>query len=140
MKHLFTFLMLVFCCTAAAQDVALFNKDGKAIAYIDTKDKDRTIYLYSGEPVAVISEADVYGFNGKHLGWYEKGVVRDHDGKRIGNTKKAATGYTQYEPYKSYKRQKPYMGYKRYPPYKPYFSNAWSDGSFEVFLSKGTEK
>ncbi|SHN12404.1 4-fold beta flower protein [Chitinophaga sp. CF418] len=140
MKRLLTFLLLLFCCRAAAQDVALFNKDGKAIAYIDTKDKDRTIYLYSGEPVAVIFEADVYGFNGKHLGWYEKGIVRDHDGKRIGNTKKAATGYTQYEPYKSYKRQKPYMGYKSYPPYKPYFSNNWSDESFEAFLLQGTEK
>jgi len=132
--------MLLFCCTATAQEVALYNKDGKAIAYIDTVDKDRTIYLYSGEPVAIISETDVYGFNGKHLGWYEKGIVRDHDGKRIGNTKKAATGYTQYEPYKSYKRQKPYISHQSYPPYKPYFSNSWSEGSFEGFLLQGVEK
>lgn len=118
----------------------MYNKDGKAIAYIDTVDKDRTIYLYSGEPVAIISETDVYGFNGKHLGWYEKGIVRDHDGKRIANTKKAATGYTQYEPYKSYKRQKPYISHQRYPPYKPYFSNSWSEGSFEGFLLQGVEK
>jgi hypothetical protein len=60
MRRFLIFLMLFFCCRAAAQDVALFNKDGKAIAYIDTKDKDRTIYLYSGEPVAIISEADIY--------------------------------------------------------------------------------
>lgn len=140
MRRLLTLILLFFCCTAVAQDLALFNKDGKAIAYIDTKDKDRTIYLYSGEPVAVISEADVYGFNGKHLGWFEKGIVRDHDGKRIGNTKKAATGYTQYEPYKSYKRQKPYIGHKSYPPYKPYFSNSWADNSFEEFLLQGIEK
>ncbi|PSL23702.1 4-fold beta flower protein [Chitinophaga ginsengisoli] len=140
MRRLLPFLMLLFCCRLAAQDVALFNKDGKAIAYIDTKDKDQTIYLYSGEPVAVISETDVYGFNGKHLGWFEKGIVQDHTGKRIGNTKKAATGYTQYEPYKSYKQQKPYMGYKGYPPYKPYLSNTWSDDSFETFLLQGIDK
>jgi len=140
MRRLLTLILLLFCCTAVAQDLALFNKDGKAIGYIDTKDKDRTIYLYSGEPVAIISEADVYGFNGKHLGWFEKGIVRDHDGRRIGNTKKAATGYTQYEPYKSYKRQKPYIGYKSYPPYKPYFSNSWSDNSFEEFLLQGIDK
>lgn len=140
MKRLLTLLMLLFCCTAAAQEPALFNRDGKAIAYIDTVDKDRTIYLYSGEPVAIISEADVYGFNGKHLGWYEKGIVRDHEGKRIGNTKKAATGYIQYEPYKSYKRQKPYISHRSYPPYKPYFSDSWSDSSFETFLLQGVKK
>lgn len=140
MKHFLTSIMLLFCCIAAAQDVALFNKDGKAIAYIDTKDKDRTIYLYSGEPVAFVSETDVYGFNGKHLGWYEKGIVRDHKGDKIGNTKKAATGYTQYEPYKSYKQQKPYIGHKSYPPYKPYFSTSWTDNSFETFLLQGIEK
>lgn len=132
--------MLLFCCTAAAQELALLNRDGKAIAYIDTVDKDQTIYLYSGEPVAIISEADVYGFNGKHLGWYEKGIVRDHEGKRIGNTKKAATGYIQYEPYKSYKRQKPYISHRSYPPYKPYFSDSWSDSSFETFLLQGVKK
>lgn len=140
MKLFLTLTVLLLFNTVSAQEVALFNKEGKAIAYIDTKDSDRTIYLYSGEPVAFVSETDVYGFNGKHLGWYEKGIVRDHRGEKMGNTKKAATGYTQYEPYKSYKRQKPYKGYKSYPPYKPYFSASWSDGSLEDFLLEGITK
>jgi hypothetical protein len=140
MKHFPIFILLLFCRIAAAQDIALFDKDGKAIAYIDTKDEDRTIYLYSGEPAAFVSETNVYGFNGKHLGWYEKGIVRDHKGDKIGNTKKAATGYTQYEPYKRYKQQKPYIGHKSYPPYKPYFSTSWADNSFETFLRQGIEK
>jgi hypothetical protein len=140
MKLLLIFTMVLFSGVVSAQDIALYNKDGKAIAYIDTKDKDLTIYLYSGEPVAFLSETDIYGFNGKHLGWYEKGIVRDHKGDRIGNTKKAATGNIQYEPYKSYKRQKPYIPHKSYPPYKPYFSSSWADGSFEEFLQQGIEK
>lgn len=140
MRLVLTLTMLIFCSSIKAQDIALFNKDGKAIAYINTEDKDQTIYLYSGEPVAFLSGSDVYGFNGKHLGWYEKDIVRDHKGDRIGNTKKAATGYTQYEPYKSYKRQKPYIGHKSYPPYKPYFSSSWADSSFEDFLLQGIEK
>ncbi|PWV45355.1 4-fold beta flower protein [Chitinophaga sp. S165] len=137
----FLILMMLICYSSVkAQDIALFNKDGKATAYIDTKDEDRTIYLYSGEPVAFLSEADVYGFNGKHLGWYEKGIIRDHKGDKIGATKKASTGYTQYEPYKSYKQRKPYIGHKSYPPYKPYFYSSWTDSSFETFLLQGIEK
>jgi hypothetical protein len=140
MRLVLTLTMLIFCSSLKAQDIALFNKDGKATAYIDTKDEDQTIYLYSGKPVAFISESDVYGFNGKHLGWYEKGIVRDHQGDKIGNTKKAASGYTQYEPYKSYKQRKPYVSHKSYPPYKPYFSSSWAERSLEDFLVQGTEK
>lgn len=138
MRLFLTLTMLIFCSHIKAQDIALFNKEGKATAYIDMR--DQTIYLYSGEPVAFLSETDVYGFNGKHLGWYEKGIVSDHKGNRIGNTKKAATGYVQYEPYKSYKQQKPFMPHKSYAPYKPYFSSSWADGSFEEFLRQGIEK
>jgi len=41
-----------------------------------------TIYLWDGKPVAYFSRenADVYGFNGMHLGWFVGGIVRDHVG------------------------------------------------------------
>ena len=100
-----------------------------------------TIYLWNGTPVAyLVTNGDsfhIYGFNGKHLGWYEDGIVRDHSGYAVGFQKGATTVFTQYEPYKSYKQYKPYKSYKEYAPYKPYYRTNFSNESLSLFLSKG---
>lgn len=44
-----------------------YNRRGHAVAYLD--DDDISIYLYSGAPVAWLSEHSVYSYSGKHLGW-----------------------------------------------------------------------
>lgn len=140
MKYFLAVVILLSCHILTAQDLPLFSKDGKAIAYIDTTDKDQTIYLYSGKPVAFVEGTNVYGFNGIHLGWFEHGIIYDHNGRRTCQTKAAATTYTGYEPYKNYKQRKPYIPYKKYPPYKPYFSNSWSGTSFEALLLQGAKE
>lgn len=102
-----------------------------------------TIYLWDGKPVAYLSRNDgdfhIYGFNGKHLGWYIKGIVRDHYGNAVGASKNATSMYTEYEPYKSYKQYKPYKSYKEYAPYKPYLSSSWSSTNFKLFLLQGID-
>lgn len=68
---------------AEAENITLYDMDGEAAAYIDTEDRN-TIYLWSGEPAAYVlkrgSIPEIFGFNGRHLGWLEKGIVRDHGG------------------------------------------------------------
>ena len=68
---------------AYAEEITLYDSEGNAAAWIDTSDRN-TIYLWSGEPAAYLrkdgSVPDIYGFNGRHLGWLEKGIVRDHEG------------------------------------------------------------
>lgn len=136
MKYLFALIFSTSFIFTQAQEVSLFNSDGKAIAYV-ADDDDLTIYLWSGKPVAYVSGENIYGFNGKHLGWWANGIIRDHDGNAIGGTKNAINIYTEYEPYKSYKEYKPYKSYKQYAPYKPYWSSSWSNGSFRMFLLGG---
>lgn len=38
------------------------------------------IYLFTGEPVAYLDRDAVYGFNGRHLGWFDNGWMRDLNG------------------------------------------------------------
>ena len=122
-------------------EISLFNSKGIATAYIDTD--DLTIYLWDGKPVAYLSksngEFNIYGFNGKHLGWFIKGIVRDHDGDAVASTKEATNNYKEYEPYKGFKEYKPYKSYKEYAPYKPYFSTSWSKTNFKLFLLQGLD-
>jgi hypothetical protein len=135
-----TVFSLFSVCFSFAEQITLFNSSGVATAYIDTDDA-LTIYLWNGTPVAyLVTNGDsfhIYGFNGKHLGWYEDGIVRDHSGYAVGFQKGATTVYTQYEPYKSYKQYKPYKSYKEYAPYKPYYRTNFSNESLSLFLSKG---
>lgn len=63
---------------AEAENITLYDMDGEAAAYIDTEDRN-TIYLWSGEPAAYVlkrgSIPEIFGFNGRHLGWLEKGIL-----------------------------------------------------------------
>lgn len=121
MKYLKQILLLTtfymeFFITSKAQEITLFNSNGEPIAYIDADNADLTIYLWNGTPVAYLDPTgdafNIYGFNGKHLGWYQDGIVRDHEGYEAGFKKGATSISTKYEPYKSYKQYNPYLSYK----------------------------
>ena len=88
------FLIALFvagCFTAAAPGVArgeetvLMNFQGMSVAWIDWED-DATIYLWSGVPAAYVAEEEIFGFNGRHLGWFVEGIVRGQGGRMAGFT------------------------------------------------------
>lgn len=137
-------VLMSFNLTALAEEITLFNLDGEAVAYIDADDEDLTIYMWNGTPVAYLVTDDgafsIYGFNGQHLGWYEDGIVRDHEGYSVGFIKGATSIYTKYESYKPYKKYKPYKSYKKYPPYKPYSKTKFSNESLSLFLMLGKKQ
>ena len=122
MKKIFLFLCLVLCSVlqGQAKEITLFNSDGEAVAYLAPSNDDY-----------------YYGFNGQHLGWYERGVVRDHDGYIVGFQQGAISKSTRYEPYKRYKKYKPYKSYPKYPPSKAYTKSSFSYTSLALFLLKG---
>lgn len=57
--------------------MVFYDCHGKPTAY--TEDGTH-IYLFTGEPVAYLDGDTVYGFNGKHLGWFSDGWIRDLHG------------------------------------------------------------
>ena len=115
----------------------LYDQNGNPIAYI-AFNEENTIYLWNGIPVAYLcSDKTIYGFNGKHLGWYEDGIVRNLEGYKTGYNKAASLKYVKYESYKSYKHYKPYKSYKQYSKYKPYYKNSDSNESLSQFLLAG---
>jgi len=67
-------------------ETTLFDAQGESVAYL-TDDYDRTIYLWDGHPVAYLYEQrHVYGFNGRHLGWFIDQILYDENGERLGFT------------------------------------------------------
>jgi len=142
-KHLLGFFLLGFSAnTASANDVSLFDFKGRPTAYIA---KDKTIYLWDGKPVAYLDGDDpkaglnIYGFNGKHLGWFKGGILYDNDGMMLGGIQQVFKTPTQPEPLKDLKDLKPLKNLKDLKPLKPLFSKEWADLTLKLFLKQGSE-
>ena len=124
-----------------ASEITLFGSDASAVAYIAD---DLTIYLWSGEPVAYLEpdmsgELHVYGFNGRHLGWYSSGILYDYTGHAVGARQEAFMSYVKPEPYKAYKNYKPFKAFKQFAPLRPFFLNEWSEMYLDEFLMAGSK-
>ena len=89
---LFAISGLLFGCNGSDEepipprdtDVSLFNKEAKAVVYMDYLDNNLTIYMWDGTPVAYVdNKEDIYLFNGHFFGWYANGIVYDKEGYAV---------------------------------------------------------
>jgi hypothetical protein len=122
-----------------ADEITLFGSDATPVAYIAD---DFTIYMWSGDPVAYLDSDPVggfhvFGFNGKHLGWYVSGVLRDHGGNVVGARREVFSSTVKLEPFKSFKKFKPFKSFKEFAPFRPFLSNTWSKKYLDEFLLEG---
>ncbi|MBV8388897.1 MAG: hypothetical protein JO080_03765 [Mucilaginibacter sp.] len=120
------------------RETDLYDSSGNAAAFIDDYLADRVIYLWDGSPEAYLVQTDVFGFNGKHLGWFEKGILRDNDGKVVATIKEAADKITVDGSLKGLKKMLPEKKFHDMPPIRPYFSALWSLTRLNDFLKSGT--
>jgi hypothetical protein len=135
------FLLFAFLVNTvhAEEEVALFDRTGKAIAYIAVDDE--LIYLLSGKPVAYL-ETDsqggyaVYGFNGQHLGWFVKGAIWDQAEAASCPTKELLNS-TGFEPFKAFKEFKPFKAFTQFAPFRPALSNAFGYTPCSFLLAAG---
>ena len=132
-------LAMQFTTNAVADETSLFSGNGAAVAYIAIDD-ELTIYLWDGKPVASLqndgSDFDVYGFNGKHLGWFARGVIWDHNGYASCATKERLNT-AQFEPFKSFKQFKPFKAFTEFAPARPSFSNSFGNFPCALLLGSG---
>ncbi len=124
---------------ASTDDLDLYDASGRAVAYIahEEFDKDLTIYLWSGKPCTYLEDEDIYGFNGKHLGWFKSGLVYDHDGRIVVALAEAFRTPVEAPQPKSFKQLHPFKSFKEFKPLLPLFSRDWSRSTPKVFLLRG---
>ena len=115
----------------------IFDQDGNAVAYIDYNDEN-TIYMWDGTPSAYLDEENrIYGFNGKHLGWFEDGIIWNLTGDRTGYSKQTIPVFAKFEPFKAFKKFKPFKSFKEFAKFKPYKNTSRSNISLQQVLSGG---
>lgn len=129
-------------CKFFLMKITWFDKDKKAVAYLDYGD-DSTIYMWDGRPVAYVEEKEkIYRFDGRFLGWYVDKVVYDQGGYAVGAEEGVWKGsismlVPQLEPIKGIQLTKPVKHVPAVAPVFPHFENEWSKTSLtDFFLSE----
>lgn len=130
--------LLIFAAPVHAREITLFDHDGTPVAYIDT-DEELTIFLWNGTPVAYLDKSSVYGFNGRHLGWFKKGIVWDREGYGVGFVEGAVNKLTKLEPLKSLKKLLPLRSLQQLEPLEPLPKSQWSRTPLDIFLAQGRQ-
>ncbi|HUI40557.1 MAG TPA: hypothetical protein VL523_01180 [Terriglobia bacterium] len=130
-----------------ADQITLFDSGGTPTAYIDVAD-GMTVYLWGGKPVAYLAgrEADarndtfdLFGFDGQHLGWYEDGLLRDHQGLVVGFSRGASNRASKPEGLRGPKQLEPLKKMQSLAPVKPLNHQGWSRTPLLLFLGAGRD-
>ena len=118
-------------------ELTLFDAQGKPVVYV-SPDEEMTIYSWDGRPLAYLDEnGNVYGFNGKHLAWFEDDILWDHTGNRCGFTQSTCPVFTNFEPFKSFKQFRPFRAFAEFAPFKPFKSQGNSNRPLLSLLEAG---
>ena len=116
--------------------MTLYGSLGHALAY---SDDGIHIFLFSGEPVAYVSNGSLYSDAGKHLGWLANGWVRDHSGRCVLFTDRASGGPPMPEkgqkPPRAQREPQPLKARQSPAPPSPRPLDDWSHLSGVQFLA-----
>lgn len=117
-----------------------YDSNGRPYAYTDD---GKTIYSFTGIPIAYISDDSIYSFSGVHVGYFNDGMVRDSNGDVLLFSGDASGGpmkpMKQMKPMKSMKQMKPMKGMKQMKPMRPMKTLGWSSYTPEdIFESENS--
>ena len=79
----------------------------------------------------------MFGFNGRHIGWFHQGMFFDQAGWLVAAPARAFVLPVRAAPVRGLKQLKPLKGLKELVPLQPLFRNAWSDLPAYVWLTFG---
>jgi hypothetical protein len=106
-------------------ELTFYDAAGRAVAYCED---ERHIYSFTGVALAYVEDDSVYGYDGRHLGWWDGGWIRDHDGVLVFFTELA----DDRGPRLPIRQPRPAKGVKDAPPppvYKHVKPARFADGS-----------
>ncbi|WP_369122660.1 MULTISPECIES: 4-fold beta flower protein [unclassified Pseudomonas] len=118
--------------------VTFYDRQGRAVAWFDDEQDNPAIYLYSGRPVAWISDESIYAYSGAHLGWFVDGWIRDSHGHAVLFTPDCSGGPARparhARPARGARQARPARGARHARPARPARTTSWSPLSGDAFF------
>ena len=114
----------------------LYDKNGNAVAYI-AEDAEHSIFTWDGQAVCYIVTDKVYGWNGRHLGWFIDGVIYDNHGCRVGFIQRKCPVVTRVTSVKSVKSVKHVKNVRQVAFVRPVLSMGSAAMSLRDYILQG---
>lgn len=140
MRHASQLLVALALAASVRAATPLYDQAGKAVAFLE---KNQVIYLWSGEAIAYLdppysSAPSVVAFSGGHMGWYDKGQLRDHEGRLWGSSQPAQhLGAPAAEP-TAHRQALPQKLHAQPSPRRPVDQPAWAPEPLGEQLKRAT--
>jgi len=116
-------------------EITFYDKTGHPKIYLSTEN-DNSFYTWEGHAVAYVYEDKIFGWKGKHIGWYNDGILYDLNGYRVCSIREKCP-YSVYSEYSKYSKYSRYSRYSRYSPYsKPSFRSSYADTDLIDFITQ----
>ena len=113
--------------------ITFYDRQGRAVAWYDDEQENPAIYLYSGKPVAWISDDSIYAYSGTHIGWFIDGWIRDSGGNAVYFTSDCSGGPAK--PAREARQPRPARRARQARPPKPARTTSWSPIFGDAFFS-----
>ncbi|WP_019905942.1 4-fold beta flower protein [Methylobacterium sp. 77] len=115
--------------------IEFFDRNGSEAAFCHD---GQSLYLWNGRPAAFIHDDKVYAYDGRFIGWADRGWISDEDGACLlfehdavgGPQKPKRQGKSSPGP----RGAKPQRGEARPAPARPTAIPAWSDRVFSDLI------
>ena len=114
-------------------ETTIYDIHRRARIYL-ADDAEKSIYTWDGHAVACLDGEQVYGWRGRHIGWFVDGILYDGAGYRVGFTAEACPEQTYAEPAKYSKHTHPKRFTRRDPHARPALSQGNSQQDLEAFI------
>lgn len=126
--------------SAPAVELSLYSSNSEPQAYINIE-QGNVIYLWDGRPAGYMviegsKAALVYGFNGKHLGWFVDGALYGADGRAFCALSSKVTTPAS-EPPRGLKHIVPLKSPPEPAPPEPSFQDQWGHLPCDIVLYIG---
>jgi hypothetical protein len=108
----------------------IYNRYGEPVLRLLANSR---IVGFDGKSYGFFDGVHLYNYKGQHVGWYEDGVMRDHDGACVGfgeapsDFPRPFLPFKQYKPFPAFVEFEPFRPFKTFAPFKPIKKFGWSE-------------
>lgn len=88
---------------------------------------------FDGLSVGFLEGVNLYNYRGKHVGWFENGIMRDHDSECVGfgenvmDVPRPLLPFKQFKPFPAFVQFEEFRPFRQMAPFRTVKKYGWSE-------------